>query len=76
MNRKRKKRVGSREVPEKNDEYFLYQTLLGAFPFDEEGISRFLERIKGYIVKSIREAKVHTAWLKPESITKMLCLIY
>ena len=67
MNRKRKKRVDSREVPEKNDEYFLYQTLVGAFPFHESEYPAFLERIKSYIVKSIREAKVHTAWLKPDA---------
>ena len=66
MNRKRKKRVGRKEVPEKNDEYFLYQTLLGAFPSTEKEYPAFLDRIKVYIVKSIREAKVHTAWLKPD----------
>ena len=67
MNRKRKKRVGNREVPEKNDEYSLYQTLLGTFPFDKDDYPAFVARVKDYIVKSIREAKVHTAWLKPDT---------
>ncbi|MFO7812784.1 MAG: malto-oligosyltrehalose synthase, partial [Pelovirga sp.] len=48
-------------------EYFLYQTLLVAFPFEDENDSDFLPRIKDYMVKAVREAKVHTAWIKPDS---------
>jgi (1->4)-alpha-D-glucan 1-alpha-D-glucosylmutase len=67
MNRKRKKKLDHQEVPDRNDEYFLYQTLIGAFPPAESGYPAFVERMKSTIVKSIREAKVHTAWLKPDS---------
>lgn len=67
INRKRKKRVHGRGVPDRNDEYFLYQTLVGAFPFDEGHHDQFVERVKLYIVKAVREAKVHTAWLKPDT---------
>ena len=63
----KKKRVASgKEVPDRNDEYFLYQTLIGAFPFADGEFPLFVERMKGYIVKAVREAKVHTAWLKPD----------
>ena len=55
-----------RVVPEANDEYFLYQTLVGAYPFDNEALSTFKERVKAYVVKAVREAKVHTAWLRPD----------
>jgi (1->4)-alpha-D-glucan 1-alpha-D-glucosylmutase len=51
-------------VPDANDEYFLYQTLLGTFPFEDEE-SAFLSRIKDYMLKAVREAKVNTAWLHP-----------
>lgn len=54
-------------VPDKNDEYFLYQTLIGAFPCDGDDDQIFVERIKQYILKAIREAKRHTAWLKPDT---------
>ncbi len=67
MNRDKKKRVFGLAVPDRNDEYFLYQTLIGAFPFTDADYAEFLERIKGYIVKAVREAKVHTAWLKPDT---------
>lgn len=53
------------DVPEPNDEYFLYQTLLGAFPFNAEEYPTFVDRVKEYIIKAIREAKVNTAWLRP-----------
>ncbi len=66
LNRKRKKRLDGVSVPDKNDEYFLYQTLLGAFPFNETEHPEFVKRIKAYVIKAVREAKVHTAWLKPD----------
>lgn len=67
INRIKKTIIGGRLLPDKNDEYFLYQTLIGAYPFDENDFPFFVERIKDYIIKAIREAKVHTAWLKPDT---------
>ncbi|MDB9493464.1 malto-oligosyltrehalose synthase [Spirulina major CS-329] len=55
------------DVPDTNDEYFLYQTLIGTFPFTDTDHDDFVERIKEYTVKAIREAKVYTAWLKPDT---------
>jgi (1->4)-alpha-D-glucan 1-alpha-D-glucosylmutase len=67
INRQHKLSTGDRSIPDKNDEYFFYQTLIGAYPFDEEGFSQFGTRIKDYVIKAVREAKVHTAWLRPDS---------
>lgn len=48
--------------PSRNDEYFLYQTLVGIWP--EEGISSSLvERLQDYLTKAAREAKQHTSWI-------------
>ncbi|MBE9125793.1 malto-oligosyltrehalose synthase [Coleofasciculus sp. LEGE 07081] len=55
------------DVPDPNDEYFFYQTLLGTYPFYESEYPAFVGRIKEYIIKAIREAKVHTAWLRPDT---------
>ena len=41
--------------PDRNTEYFLYQTLIGAWP-----ISR--DRLLAYMEKAVREAKQHTSW--------------
>ena len=66
MNKQYKKELGGNRVPDRNDEYFLYQTLLGAFPFDDKELDAFIPRVKEYIIKAVREAKVHTNWLKPD----------
>ena len=66
INRKRKRRVKGVEVPDRNDEYFLYQTLVGAWPFEEREFPVFVKRMGEYVIKAVREAKVHTAWLKPD----------
>ncbi len=67
INRGKKKHVQGLAVPDRNDEYFLYQTLIGAWPFADADYPDFVQRIKAYIVKAVREAKVHTAWLKPDT---------
>jgi (1->4)-alpha-D-glucan 1-alpha-D-glucosylmutase len=67
LNRGKKKKVNGLAVPERNDEFFLYQTLVGAFPFEERDYPAFIVRVKEYIIKAVREAKVHTAWLKPDT---------
>ncbi|MFO1421688.1 MAG: malto-oligosyltrehalose synthase [Candidatus Competibacteraceae bacterium] len=67
INRSRKVQTGDRLAPENDDEYLLYQTLLGAYPFDPAEYPAFIERIKGYLIKAAREAKVHTNWLEPNN---------
>ena len=67
LNRSKKKKVRGFTVPDKNDEYFVYQTLIGALPLDEKEYPAFTERLNQYAVKAVREAKVHTAWLKPDN---------
>jgi (1->4)-alpha-D-glucan 1-alpha-D-glucosylmutase len=67
MNRKKKEKLKGVPVPERNDEYFLYQTLIGALPFEQKDYPLFMERLKTYLIKAVREAKVHTAWLKPDT---------
>jgi (1->4)-alpha-D-glucan 1-alpha-D-glucosylmutase len=61
-----KELVNGLELPDRNGEYLLYQTLLGAFPFDPAEYPAFVERVKAYIIKASREAKVHTSWERPE----------
>ena len=46
-------------APDAGEEYLLYQTLLGAWPIDRE-------RLVGYMRKALREAKLHTNWLRPD----------
>ncbi|MDX1655119.1 MAG: malto-oligosyltrehalose synthase, partial [Candidatus Competibacteraceae bacterium] len=66
LNERRKRLVDDQPAPTRNDEYLLYQTLLGAWPLeepDEAGLKDFRERIRNYMIKAIREAKAHSSWV-------------
>lgn len=62
----RKQRVGPRLVPDRNEEYFLYQTLLANMPFTDQEAAAFGPRLKPYLVKAMREATEHSNWLTPD----------
>lgn len=66
-NRGHKSLVNDKAAPSPNDEYLLYQTLVGAWPFERlthpEEMKAFSERIDNYMVKAIREAKQNTSWI-------------
>jgi (1->4)-alpha-D-glucan 1-alpha-D-glucosylmutase len=47
-------------APDRNDELFIYQTLVGAWGSDD-----LPARMKAYLEKAQREAKVHTTWTNP-----------
>lgn len=54
--------------PDRDTEYFIYQTLLGCWPDDGDRGDRagFAERVRAYVKKSVREAKRRTDWLRPD----------
>jgi (1->4)-alpha-D-glucan 1-alpha-D-glucosylmutase len=60
LNRSHRTMVDGEPAPDRNDEYRFYQALLGAFT---EATPEFVERLQGFMIKSIREAKLHTSWL-------------
>ncbi len=68
LNAKHRLRQEGEEIPNANDEYLLYQTLLGAWPIEEQFPDvrdDFCSRIQQYVEKAIHEAKVHTSWVNP-----------
>ncbi len=67
LNLAKKIKVNGAKAPDKNDEYFIYQMLVGCFPFFDHELDEYTRRLKDYVMKAIREAKVHTAWLKPDT---------
>jgi (1->4)-alpha-D-glucan 1-alpha-D-glucosylmutase len=55
--------------PDRNDEYHLYQTLIGAWPLGSptpETHADFVSRISAYMSKAIHEGKVHSSWINPQ----------
>ena len=68
LNAKHRVKQESEEIPDANDEYLLYQSLLGAWPLGDlrpEEREDFCTRIQQYMEKAIHEAKVHTSWINP-----------
>ncbi len=53
-------------MPDNNLEYFIYQTLIGSYPFNIKSGENYFQRIKQYLIKSMREAKEHSSWTKPD----------
>ncbi len=71
LNRRKRVVVDDQIVPSRNEEYFLYQTLIGAWPIgsiDESEFDVFKKRIKDYMLKALREAKVNTSWISPNTL--------
>jgi len=59
-------------APTPNDEYLIYQTIVGSWPLEIAGIAAaerwlgaYLERLKAYVIKAMREAKATTSWMLP-----------
>jgi (1->4)-alpha-D-glucan 1-alpha-D-glucosylmutase len=70
LNRRKKVILGGEPAPDRNEEYLIYQTLLGTYPsgeMKEPEHQVYLKRMQSYILKAIREAKVHTSWISPDT---------
>jgi (1->4)-alpha-D-glucan 1-alpha-D-glucosylmutase len=70
LNTAKKSLVNEKPAPDSNDEYFFYQTLIGAWPAADPSakyLQTFRERMVACMLKSIKEAKTHTSWLDPNT---------
>ena len=76
INKRKKLSVDGRFVPDGNEEYHLYQIMTGIWPQEADGQKQkqkpktktpgeLRERIKRYMLKAAREAKVNTSWINP-----------
>ncbi len=71
QNRRFKTMIDGKPAPNRNEEYLLYQTLVGTWPFcspDDDEFAVFAARIREYMLKAIREAKVNTSWISPNTL--------
>ena len=73
LNARRKTFVDNAAAPTDNDEYHLYQTLVGTWPAEwlsldeipQDAMDAYVERIEAYLRKALREAKFRTSWANP-----------
>ncbi len=72
-NRRYRRTVAEQPAPASDDEYFLYQILLGSWPHPDgtpptehtAWLAPWRERLEGYLVKALREAKKRSSWRHP-----------
>jgi (1->4)-alpha-D-glucan 1-alpha-D-glucosylmutase len=60
-----KETVDGRKVPDANEEYLIYQTLVGLWPADVAELPSIADRLQAYVIKAIREAMINTRWMEP-----------
>ncbi|MDT5294731.1 MAG: (1-_4)-alpha-D-glucan 1-alpha-D-glucosylmutase [Acidobacteriota bacterium] len=69
MNRTKKATIEGAEAPDANEEYLLYQTLVGTWPLAPMGEAERVEyaaRVEEYMQKALKEAKLHTSWINQD----------
>ncbi|MFH0753455.1 MAG: malto-oligosyltrehalose synthase [Candidatus Omnitrophota bacterium] len=69
LNQKFKVEISGVLEPRRNTEYLLYQSLVGVWPqvsLRDEDFAAFNDRIWEVVLKSIREAKIYTSWIRPD----------
>jgi (1->4)-alpha-D-glucan 1-alpha-D-glucosylmutase len=69
LNRGFKSRIDGEEAPNANEEFLLYQTLVGCWPpaaMDEPQHADYTERLVNYMHKATREAKLNSSWINPD----------
>src|SRR5262249_48084407 len=83
LNRSLRGEVEGGPAPSRNDEYMLYQALLGAWPAplltgtsDAGGLVEFSGRMERFLVKALREAKLETSWDNPNQSYEETCLSF
>src|SRR5881398_3244256 len=69
--RRWKRMINDVEAPDANEEYLLYQILLGTWPMQPNGEPEttatpdYTERIQAYMAKALHEAKLNTSLIQP-----------
>jgi len=68
----------SQDAIDPSDEYMLYQMIVGAWPLeldvdDADGLSAFADRLAGWQMKALREAKVSSSWRAPDENYETSC---
>jgi (1->4)-alpha-D-glucan 1-alpha-D-glucosylmutase len=62
---------GDAPAPNPRDEYLIYQALVGHWP--EDGDPSFRDRLKAYLRKAVREAKLESSWADPNESYENAC---
>jgi (1->4)-alpha-D-glucan 1-alpha-D-glucosylmutase len=76
MNTQHRKNISGTTAPTTNDEWLIYQSLVGGYPEDLSIDETFLSRFDEFLTKAMREAKVNTSWSEPNKTYEDACLSF
>lgn len=65
--------IHDKGMPDANDEYFIYQSLIGAYPMPGSAETDFKDRFISYLIKALREAKRYSNWAQPDERYEKAC---
>ena len=65
--------IGGRRAPSANDEYLIYQALLGGFPAEGFVTNEFRQRFSAFLTKALREADTDSHYEKPDTPYEQQC---
>jgi (1->4)-alpha-D-glucan 1-alpha-D-glucosylmutase len=70
LNASQRRKADDTVAPDLNEEYLIYQALIGAWPLVDLGPEEhaaFALRFRAYLQKAVHEAKVHSSWINPDA---------
>ncbi|MEH6308803.1 malto-oligosyltrehalose synthase [Olivibacter sp. CPCC 100613] len=70
----RELKLNPQVIPEMNDRYFIYQTLLASYPSTEDDDQDYAVRLSAYLEKALREAKINSDWVEPNHAYEKKCI--
>jgi len=81
LNRTWKTELDGLTAPSLVEEYLFYQTLIGVWPLNDPSPQQrqeLTERVRAYMRKALREAKIHSSWINPnqayeEAVDRFVC---
>ena len=78
LNAPLKREIDGTPAPDSADELMLYQTIVGAWPLDlspddRPALDAYVERLRSWLEKALREAKRHTEWAAPNIEYEAAC---
>lgn len=79
LNRSLRRELETIQSPSREDEYLFYQALVGAWPenvaapWESGAMTDFTTRVAQFMIKSVREARIHTSWDRPNDDYENAC---
>ena len=67
LNAKHRTELDDQRAPLRNEEYLLYQTLIGSWPLGSSRPPDYTQRIQQYMLKALKEAKLTSSWVEPHT---------